>query len=537
MSFRLRVLSLVAAVALVSTGATAWLTLRQASAQITETTSADQRVLASIVDTLVAYARSRNGWAGVESAVEQLAAQTGHRIRLTAESGAPVADSDALGGRPAPEPALVLDPRVPPTIMAHDQPPVTIRALAEHVLAYRAQAHRAACLAERGSPAKASVVSGRLELTVDEPDHPAALACQARPPASIAELYDMIKRFAPCELATELGACLEQRYAQVVSEFAPPTLRLQVGAVDTKPAGLAAGPIAAVAAAVLLVVVAGAWLLSRRVLHPIAALTAAATRLGAGDLGQRVPISGGDELAALARSFNQMAEALEASEARQRRLVADVAHELRTPLSNLRGYLEALQDGVMDADPALLQALHQEALLQQRIVDDLQDLALAEAGQLAYRRGPVDLRELVEACLVAHRPAAEAAGVHLTTAALPDPGPVVTADADRIRQAVGNIVANAIRATAPGGSVRLGIVDDPGWIGVRVSDTGVGIAPEDLPHVFDRFWRADTSRGRVGGGAGLGLAIARQILLDHGGGIDVESRVGRGTTFTLRLPR
>ncbi|MFJ6199458.1 sensor histidine kinase [Micromonospora sp. NPDC092111] len=234
------------------------------------------------------------------------------------------------------------------------------------------------------------------------------------------------------------------------------------------------------------------------------------------------------------RSFNRMADSLQRGEERQRRLVADVAHELRTPLANLRGYLEALSDGVITPDQDLFASLHDEAMLQQRIVDDLQDLALAEAGKLAYHRVTVDLAELLETCGTAHHARAESAGVSLRVAA----GPVaVYADPDRLRQVVGNLVTNAVRATAAGGSVRLVASRTETQAVVRVVDSGSGIPADALPHVFDRFWRADAARSRRTGGSGLGLAIARQIVTDHQGTITVASEVGVGTTFTITLPR
>jgi signal transduction histidine kinase len=268
-------------------------------------------------------------------------------------------------------------------------------------------------------------------------------------------------------------------------------------------------------------------------------MTSAALRLGRGDLESRVAVRGNDELAELGRSFNRMADSLRRSEERQRLLVADVAHELRTPLSNLRGYLEALSDGVVAPSPELFASLHEEAVLQQRIVDDLQELALADAGNLAYHRTPVDLEELLETCRTAHRALAESAGVSLTVHAEPDGTAgrlVVFTDPDRLRQSLGNLISNALRATPAGGTVSLHAARSEGAAVLRVEDTGTGIGPDALGHVFDRFWRADPARGRYSGGAGLGLAITRQFVTDLGGAITVASELGVGTTFTLTLP-
>jgi two-component system, OmpR family, sensor histidine kinase BaeS len=316
-------------------------------------------------------------------------------------------------------------------------------------------------------------------------------------------------------------------------DVAPVPLLMYLGATDD-PVRLAVTPVLGAALAVFLLALAGALLLSRQVLRPVAALTAASRRLGQGDLSSRVPVTGGDEIAALGRSFNRMADSLQAAEERQRRMVADAAHELRTPLANLRGYLEALKDGVIAPSPDLFASLHDEAVLQQRIVNDLQDLAQAEAGTLVYHRAPVDAADLLETSGTAHQAVAEAAGVRLVLDAR---GPLpVFVDPDRIRQVLGNLVTNAVRATPPGGQVVLAGRAVPGGAMLAVADTGHGIAPADLPHVFDRFWRADAARGRRTGGSGLGLAIAREIVAAHGGTIQVASEVDVGTTFTIHLP-
>ena len=243
--------------------------------------------------------------------------------------------------------------------------------------------------------------------------------------------------------------CLAQAFSLQVSDVAPVPVRLYLGAPDDP---LTTGPLLAAAAGVAGVAILCTALLSHRVLRPIGRLTAAAQRLGQGDLGGRVPVEGNDELAELGRSFNQMADSLQRGEERQRRLVADVAHELRSPLANLRGYLEALKDGVITPDPELFAYLHEEAVLQQRIVDDLQELALAEAGTLAYHRVQVDLAELLETCRTAHLALAESAGITLRVVA---ERVLVYADPDRLRQVVGNLITNALHATAAGGNVTL----------------------------------------------------------------------------------
>ncbi|WP_017241102.1 sensor histidine kinase [Streptomyces sp. SS] len=331
-------------------------------------------------------------------------------------------------------------------------------------------------------------------------------------------------------------ACLRRVFTERTAAVAPQPLTVRLGAVDDAGQSLAVGPSIGVAAGVTAAAIACALLLSRTVLRPVRALTAASRGLGEGDLGRRVPASGRDEIAELGRSFNRMAGSLQDSEERQRRLVGDIAHELRTPLANLRGYLEALRDGVLQADAELLDSLHEEVLLQQRIVDDLQDLALAEAGALTYHRGPLDARELVEACRTAHSARAAAAGVALDVVGA-GPGTVrLHGDPDRLRQALGNLVGNAVRHTAPGGGVRLELAERDEMVRIAVRDTGGGIPAADLPRLFDRFWRADAARGRATGGSGLGLSIARRIVADHHGAVEVASEVGVGSVFTIVLP-
>jgi two-component system sensor histidine kinase BaeS len=217
-------------------------------------------------------------------------------------------------------------------------------------------------------------------------------------------------------------------------------------------------------------------------------------------------------------------------------MVSDVAHELRTPLSNIRSWLEAAEDGLATSvsDPALTTALLHEAMQLQHIIDDLQDLAAADAGRLRLHPEHVRLGELLDQVITAHEGGADAAAVTLRTSILGDPD--LTADPVRLRQATGNLVSNAIRHTPAGGSVTVHAGAADGQVTIAVSDTGEGIAAEDLPHVFDRFWRADKSRTRRTGGSGLGLAIARGIVEGHGGEIAVTSVPGRGSTFTLRMP-
>ncbi|MEQ1832826.1 MAG: HAMP domain-containing sensor histidine kinase [Candidatus Eisenbacteria bacterium] len=276
------------------------------------------------------------------------------------------------------------------------------------------------------------------------------------------------------------------------------------------------------------------FLAASRALAPLRSLTDATRRLAAGDRAARARVGGSSEVADLAQSFNAMADSLERSEAVRRQMVSDVAHELRTPITNLRCRLEALQDGLASPDAAELRGLHDETLLLQRLVEDLQLLSLADAGRLRLQPGAEDLREIAAAAVTAFAAQAHAQGIMLTLA--PGGPAPLTCDAMRIGQVLRNLLANALAHTPHGGGVQV-VVDraDAQWR-CSVRDTGSGIAPEQLPHVFERFWRADTARTREKGGAGLGLAIARQLVELHGGTLSAASVPGAGATFTMTLP-
>lgn len=270
----------------------------------------------------------------------------------------------------------------------------------------------------------------------------------------------------------------------------------------------------------------------RRLTAPAERLVAASARIEAGDLGVRVPVRGPSELRTLARAFNAMSSRLEATEARRRSVVAEVAHELRTPLSIIRGQAEAIADGVYPAAPdrmaPILDAVHSLEVL----VDDLTTLGLAEAGALRLRREPVDIAVLVHDTLAAHRDAADAAGVTLT-AALAGAPPSLDADPARLRGVLSNLVGNAIRHGRPGGGVSVEVRPSPGGAGVelRVVDDGEGIPAELLSRVTERFVKGPGSPG-----SGLGLAIVRDVVEAHGGSVEVASAAGEGTAVTLRLP-
>ncbi|MCZ4099567.1 HAMP domain-containing histidine kinase [Streptomyces sp. SID13666] len=291
--------------------------------------------------------------------------------------------------------------------------------------------------------------------------------------------------------------------------------------------------VAGVAALVLALAAAVTLLLAARLIRPLRALTDAAQRMRDGDDSARVTVATGDEIGRLSAAFNDMSQERQRLAEQRKAMVSDVAHELRTPVSNIRGWLEAVEDGIAEPDDALNSSLLEEALQLQHIIDDLQDLAAADAGTLRVHPEAVRLGDILEQVAAAHRARAASAGVALTVT----PGDLgLQADPVRLRQAVGNLVSNAIRHTPPGGSVSLRGYTDDDRIVIDITDTGTGIAPDDLPHVFDRFWRAEKSRNRQTGGSGLGLAIVRQLAESHGGTATVASAGrGHGSTFSLRL--
>jgi two-component system sensor histidine kinase BaeS len=296
--------------------------------------------------------------------------------------------------------------------------------------------------------------------------------------------------------------------------------------------GVAWSWVAGAAAVALVVALAASWFVSRRLAEPLVRLARAAGRFAAGDRAARSEVRAPGELGAVARAFDTMADEVVRADTVRRRLAADVAHELRTPLAGLQAGLEELRDGLASPEPARLASLHDQALRLGRVVDDLSDLAAAESAALSLRLADADLAALVGAAVAAQQPTLRAAGLAVATD-LPGPVPV-RVDADRIHQAVVNLLANAARYCRPGDrvSVCVSAVDDAGV--VEVADTGPGIAPEDLPHVFQRLWRGSGS-GAVTG-SGIGLAVVRELVGAHGGTVAVDSAPGAGARFTIRLP-
>ena len=289
-------------------------------------------------------------------------------------------------------------------------------------------------------------------------------------------------------------------------------------------AGLLAGGLAVVLGLAL------AWQMTA----PLQQLRRAAAAIARGDLSKRVEVHSGDEIGELGQTFNEMAAALQRDEELRRHMIADVAHELRTPLSVIRGNLEALLDGVYPPDPQHIVPVYEETLLLQRLVEDLRVLSLAEAGQLPLEQEELDIGELVQGVVETAR--ATAQEKQITLEAQVEQPLLVQGDAQRLRQVLNNLLSNALRYTPSGGRITVMARRVGQEAQVTVRDTGPGIPPEDLPHIFDRFWRGDRSRTRASGGSGLGLSIARQLVEAHGGRIWAESQPGQGASFHFTLP-
>jgi signal transduction histidine kinase len=272
----------------------------------------------------------------------------------------------------------------------------------------------------------------------------------------------------------------------------------------------------------------------RGVLAPVRHLNQAAQRVALGDFRHRVLVTTRDEIGQLAESFNTMAERLERSEHLRRQMIADIAHELRTPLTVIQGDLQAILDGVYQPTSEVIASIHEESLLLARLVSDLRELSLAEAGELRLEKSVTDLREVVQHAVTVIEPQLAMKNIRLALE-LPQTPVHAEVDPQRIEQVLLNLLTNAERYTPEGGQITVTVLKGEKEVRVSVTDTGPGIAPGHLPYVFERFWRADKSRSRATGGSGLGLAIAKYFVEAHGGQIWAES-LGKGATFTFSLP-
>jgi two-component system, OmpR family, sensor histidine kinase BaeS len=585
-SLLLRLLGLSLTVATLAVGATALLATYGTGSQLRDELAGDASLLATdgdILDALFTYANEHPRWDGVESLTRDLAADTGRRIALTTPDGETIADSALLSGDGPtglpPAPAARIDASTSPTPDITAVPTVVAQEPGRELGFYgwqlteeeRRQRQTLAeqamdCARQTGTgngpgrthhrQADGSVGVGSVDMGAPPPASPCVPAALFAPSSASSRLQaEIVERATACFDEHDLEYVITNGAIQPATTKGPEwTQCVDTARVEAKrpyvaaPADLYLGEsdrfdpfsphgwwrTVATATAVLLVAAIITVLAGRRLVRPVRTLTRAVQRMTAGDHTARVPVRGNDEVTRLADAFNTMAAAIDTTNRQHKTLVGDVAHELRTPLANVRSHLEAAQDGVLPLGPDLIQSLIEESTLLERLVADLQDLALADAGMLRIHPEESDATDLAEQAVAAHRASADVADVNLRLNAT---GPVtVHADPVRLRQALGNLVSNAVRHT-PGGSVEVTVNEHGDTVTLAVADTGSGIAPEHLPHVFDRLYRADPSRSRTTGGAGLGLAIAKHLVEAHHGRIEVTSTPGTGSTFTIQLPR
>lgn len=584
-SLRVRLLVVSILVALCSVTATAWLAVTTTTTAIKQQQGQVLADDAGIYDTLLGFAATHHDWSGVASQIRGLAARTGRRIVLAtqgrqviASSGKPSAPLPATASAVV-DPLNVIGPLVPTGADAPENGidprvvgPFLLTTGERGILAGMA-GKIASCLRAGGNDVTLSTSpSGRpvlattggsakpglfLACGVPKLSGPmltekialsqlstlvdACLSRQHLPPVDVNLDESGITWSAgnqPVGNSATVQACLDASRSEQLKPYAAPSALLFI----TDPGGQAAATttltsagrlrIAEVSALVLVLTVVVTVAASARLTGSLSRLTSAARNQGTQPI--RVPVTGRDEIGQLTAAFNELTERRAQAESQRKAMISDIAHELRTPLGNIRGWLEAAEDGVATPDQALTSSLLEEALLLQHIIDDLRDLAAADAGQFRLHREPTRLDELLRQVTHAQRPQAEAAGVRLETRVAD--GADLSADPARLRQAVGNLVSNAIRHTPPGGSVTVSGQPAGGEFIIQVADTGGGIGPDDLPRVFERFWRADKSRSRRTGGSGLGLPITRQLVEAHGGHVAVASVPERGTVFTIWLP-
>jgi histidine kinase len=288
--------------------------------------------------------------------------------------------------------------------------------------------------------------------------------------------------------------------------------------------------------AALIATIAVSLFISRHIVEPLHAISTVSQRLAQGFYRERAVVNSDDELADLSEHVNQLAEELEQIEQRRLALLSDVTHELRTPLATIEGYMEGLLDGIVRADRQTFTLILRETNRLQRLIEDLALLSRAEAGQIPIMTRPVRLRPLLEDLIAQFQPQCTADGITLELA-LPPILPLVLADSDRIGQVLINLLANALRYTQGGGRVTVRVIVESAYVRVSVEDTGIGITPDQLPNIFERFYRVDKSRARTSGGSGIGLTIARHLVYAHGGTIWAESEgLGHGAAFHFTLP-
>jgi two-component system sensor histidine kinase BaeS len=590
-SLLVRLLLTSVAIAVLSVRATAWLAVQLTTRAIQEERGQVLSDDSDLLRRLSGYAAAHADWDGVGSSVRTLSRTLDRRIALTTEDGRLIADSAAPGTALPARASATVDPLRTDT---YTEPGAQLagidpRAVGPYRLSHaeaeqvsEVMRRRVECMAELGNdgytrqmPSGRTVViadDGResaLAQCANENDDPAmpterkALAALAKllvgclpgdwkllaaQDPALRELFGTdvipgISAQAAGSIRAPIGDqqvqnCLDTARRTQLDPYVAPPSTLYLGDRDQQRSGFDLSPanktkIVGVAGLVLAVTITLTALVAVRLVRPLRALTAAARQPP--EHHARVAVTTKDETGFLAAAFNDLTARREQLEAQRKAMVSDIAHELRTPLTNIRGWLEVTRDGLLDLDPGLIASLHDEALQLQHIIDDLRDLSAGDAGTLRLHPEPLAADELIGQVAAAHRSRAEAAVVHLRADA--DPGLWMDADPVRMRQVLGNLVSNALRHTPTQGTVTLSARQTADEAVLTVRDTGDGIAPEDLPHVFERFWRAEKSRSRRTGGSGLGLPIVRQFVEAHGGTVTADNTPGGGAVFTVRLPR
>jgi two-component system sensor histidine kinase BaeS len=575
-SLLLRLLAASLTIAICAIAATAWLTFRTTTQVIRREQGQSLADYTAVYDTLVGHAATHSNWAGAGPLVSDLGRRTGRRITLTTTDRTILADSAPGPSLRDATPSATIDPlRLEGDLSGQPQGSIDPRVAGPYRLTSKeAQVSRdyadiyADCLRVHGLSAQVAVSgSGRatvrvlsgdprtVEADCSASDVETAMPTEQNPLAGLVAAtgtclgrQGIVRGFSPDFTPTiaasnkvprsAIDKCIQQsRRNQLRTYVAPPSL-VFVTPLHSEPGGTAIDlsrpnmlRIFWVTGLVLALATMVTVLVGSRLVRPLRALTEAVH--GPVENQRRVPVRTRDEIGDLAGAFNDLNERREQLERQRKEMVSDVAHELRSPLTNIRSWLEGAQDGVVPVDPQLLELVLKEALLLQHVIDDLRDLSAADAGTLRLHPEPTYVRDVLTQVAEAHRGAAEKAGVQLVSETVGDP--VALVDPTRLRQMIGNLVANAVRHTSEGGAVTLHCAVVDGRLEIRVTDTGTGIAPEDLPRIFDRFWRADASRTRSTGGSGLGLSIVRRLAEAHGGTVTAQSEPGVGSVFTVSL--
>ncbi|MEV8373559.1 ATP-binding protein [Kribbella sp. NPDC056861] len=592
-SVLVRLLAGAVLIALCSIAATAWLAARSTSVAIQEQQGQALAEDAKIYNVLLGYAATHRTWSGIGKEISQLSADTGRQITLTYR------DRRLISGQPVPANQIAsaginpldlsagllgastdqIDPRVLGPFQLTTAEKEFLDQVAKRVLGCvqdQAGGRGKIALGPTGRPR----IEGAEDFYLDRCEASSLDEITKRQAPAYERLQTMVNTClakkgpaAPIRLQADLSwtllrglgpvqvsrpsdrkpspeaplpdpeaveSCLAASRRALLTPYVAPPALLFVSTHSEASAELDLSPanqkrIAGVAAAILGITVLIAVVGGIRLVQPLRALTKASRQMTSGDEDVRVKVRGTDEIGQLSLAFNELADSRARTESLRRAMVSDIAHELRTPLSNIRGWLEAVEDGVAQPDQTFIASLSEEAALLQHILDDLRDLATADAGNLRIHPERVYLGLLLDQVAGTFRSQAEHAEVALSSATVGDIE--LEADPVRLRQAVGNLVANALRFTPAGGSVRISGRIDGDEVIIDVIDTGAGIATEDLPKVFDRFWRAEQSRNRHTGGSGLGLPIVRSLAEAHGGTASATSTLDVGSTFTLRLPR